>query len=321
MGRPPERELAGRVEQNGRGEHYHDQREGKRIAADILDAMKNLNRGHAGEIKHQRNAQFGERPDENNRPTREDAGHDERESDFAKLPKARASEVFGSLLHRGIYISERRKDIEIKNRVEIESDQHHHAPNPPLAQPINRRGWVQNPEFRKQGIQRPLLTEDLLHPDCSHKRRHDHWNQHQSAKERLSGKNKPVADPSQRHRNQAGKQGAEDTDPKGIPEPLEVEWIPENLGDVVEREPPVSSHKSSPHRLRDRPQEEQGEKNSSQGEDDFGELVGHYFPSLARRAASWYWARKWSDSSLASRTSSIRFLESSATFNRVRAIS
>ena len=321
VGGPAERELAGGIEQNRRGKHHHHQREGKRIPADVFNSMKNLDGGHAREIEHQRHAEFGEGPDENNRPAGKNSRHDERERDFAKLPEARASEVFGSLLHRGVHIRQRGEDIQVDDRIEIQRDERHHTPNPPLAQPIDRRLGIQHSQVHQKGIQCALLPEDLLHPDRSHKWRHDHRNQDQSAQNRLAGKNKAVAHPSERHRDQAGKHGAEDPDSERIPQSLEIKWIPENLGDVIEREPPIGSHKGSPHGLRDRPQKKQGEKNSGQSEDDFGKLVGHYFPSLASRAASLYWARNLSESSFASRTSSMRFFESNAFFKVVRAVS
>jgi hypothetical protein len=237
------------------------------------------------------------------------------------VPPAKTPGMMSGSLHRGVHIRQRGEDIEVDNRVEIQRDKRHHTPNPPLAQPIDWRLGIQQSQVRQQGIQRALLTEDLLHPDRAHKRRHDHRNQDQSTQQRLAGKNKAVTHPSERHRDQAGEHGAENPDAERIPEPLEIQWIPKNLGDVVEGETPIGSHKGSPHGFRDRPQEEKGEKNSGQGEDGFGKLVGHYFPSLASRAASLYWARNLSESSFASRTSSMRFFESNAFFKVVRAVS
>ena len=80
----------------------------------------------------------------------------------------------------------------------MEGVENDHAPYPPLAQPVDRMGRVEQADVFQQGIQRALLAEDLLDTDSANKRRHDHGNQHQRAEEGFSGKKKTVAHPSQR---------------------------------------------------------------------------------------------------------------------------
>ena len=60
MGIAPEEQLAADIEQNRGAEQDDHQREGEGISPDILDAIKNLHRGDAGEVEHERHAQLGE---------------------------------------------------------------------------------------------------------------------------------------------------------------------------------------------------------------------------------------------------------------------
>ena len=281
----PEEQLAASIEQNCRAEQDNHQREREGICPDVLDAIKNLHRGDAGEVEHERHAQLGKRPDENNRPACEDARHDERKGDAAEFAESGATKILGRLLHRRIHICEGGEDIEIEDRVEVQGIENNDAPYPPLAQPVDRMGRVEQADVLQKGIQRALLAQDLFDANRSNERRHDHWHKHQRAEEGFSGKKETVTHPSERNRNERGEQCAPDTHLERVPESLDIERIPENLGDVVDRKLSIRSDKSPIERLTDRPEKEQREENGCDEEDESGELLTH-FPSRANLAVS-----------------------------------
>ena len=74
-----------------------------------------------GVVEDQRHAEFGERPDEDDGAAGEEAGHDERQRDFAEAAQAGAAEVFRGLLHRRVDVGERGDDVEVDDRVEAEA--------------------------------------------------------------------------------------------------------------------------------------------------------------------------------------------------------
>ncbi len=193
----PKKNTTHGVEQDSGCQEDDDQRERERVSADILDALENLNRGDTGEIKHQRNAEFGERPYENNNPPGEDARHDERQGDSAEFAKSGAAKVDGRFLHSGIDVGQGGDDVEIEDRVEMERVEDYDSPEPSLAQPVDGMVGIHQATRFKKGIEGSLLSEDLLDSDGSHKGRQDHGNEHEPVEEGFCGKQKTVTDPGQ----------------------------------------------------------------------------------------------------------------------------
>jgi len=90
--------------------------------------LKNLHRGDAVEIKHQRHAELGEGPYENNRSASKNARHDKGEGDAAEFAKSRATEVDGGFFHGGIDIGQGRDDVQIEDRVKMQGIEQNDAP-------------------------------------------------------------------------------------------------------------------------------------------------------------------------------------------------
>ena len=193
------------------------------------------------------------------------------------------------------------------------------APHPSLAEPVDRMRGVEKTDVPQKSVQGPLLTEDLLDADGSHKRRHDHRNKHQCPEKGFAWKKKPIAYPGKRNGYESRHQRAPHAHLEGVPEPFEVKRIPENLNNVGDREFAIRTYKCAAERLGDGPEKEERKEKGREKEHESRELPAHFtIPSfLASWAASWYWRRNLSASSLARRTSSRRFLEESASLRIV----
>ena len=278
--------FARRIEHDREDEKHSNERKRKRVASNVLDPIKYLNRSHAVELKHERDAELGERPDESDRASGKEPGHDERQRDFAELAESGASEVFGGLAHSRIDVSQSRKDVQIEDGIKMQRVHRDHANKPSPPEPVHRMQGVHQPESLKKGIQRSCLPKDLLHSNCPHKRREDHWHQNQSAEKRLAGKNKPIAQEGEREGDARGQRRAAKPHEERVPEALKIDRIAENLEDIVERGLSIRPDKGPAKRLDHRPQKEDREEDCRNKENNSSEEVGHGL-TQRRGGAEW----------------------------------
>ena len=94
-----------------REEQGLNERVGERIALDLIDAIEDLHGGDVGVVEHQRRAELGEAPDEDDGAASEESGPHEREGDAAEDRPSPRAKIGGGLLHRGIDVAERREHV------------------------------------------------------------------------------------------------------------------------------------------------------------------------------------------------------------------
>ena len=275
VGGAPEGELAGGVEEDGRGEHDGDQGVGERVAADVLDAVEDLNGGNAGEVKHQGDAEFGERPDKDDGPAGKEAGHDEGEGDAEKFAQPGAAEVLGRLLHGGVDVGEGGDDVEVDDGVEIEGDHGGDAPELALTEPVNGSSGILETEMDEEGVQRALLAENLADADGADEGGQDHRDENEGAEEGFAGEKEAVRDPSQgkseKKSQGCGKNGEEER----VPQAFEVDGVTEDLKDVGEGEVAIAIEEGPAEGFADREKEKAGEKGDGESKDRDRKGFGH----------------------------------------------
>lgn len=92
---------------------------------------------------------------------------------------------------------------------------------------------------------------------------------------RASISREAVADDRERQGDEGGEKRAENSHQKGVPKALEINGIPENLGDVIEGQLSVRSDKRSLQGPENRPDEKQRKECRGKKENDFGKGVRH----------------------------------------------
>ena len=80
----PEEKFSRRIEKNSRCQQHGDERKGKRISPDVLDAGKDLDRRHPRKLEHERHSELGKSPDEDDGASSKKPRHDQRQRDFAE---------------------------------------------------------------------------------------------------------------------------------------------------------------------------------------------------------------------------------------------
>ncbi len=272
---PPEDALAHGIDEDRADQHDRDQRVGERVSADVLPAVENLDAGDPRVVEHERRPQLREDPDEHDRAAGEESGMDERERDLPEPAKARAAEVLGGLLHRGIDVRQRGDGVQVDVGVEREGFDDSDAPELVRRKPVIGPPMRPQPQVHDQRVERAVLPEDLLDADRAHERRKDHRDEDRGIKETLQGIEVPVGDEGQGHRDQEGERGPGARQEEGIAQGLQVDRVGEERAEEREREAPVRVHEAPLQDLEDRPEEEDSEERG-RGEEHYpGRGPGH----------------------------------------------
>ena len=228
-----EHPLADCVKNDRRGEHDGDEREGKRIASDVVNAGENLHRGHAGELEHQGHAQFRKSPDEDDRPAGEKPWHDQRKRNPPEFSKAGASEVFRGLFHGGIEVGEGGDDVEVKNWVEMEGIHHDDSPKPALTQPVDRMvGAHQAQVACSRALSAPSWPRICLMPMAPTKGGRIIGTRIETGKKTLAREDEAVAEKGEGKSKENRENGACDGEKEGVGQTLQVDRVSEDLYDV-----------------------------------------------------------------------------------------
>ena len=193
-----EEAFANRVDDHGADEHHGDERVGERVAPNIFEAIKNLHRDDAWIVKNERHAKLGEGPDENDGAAGEEAGIDERQRDLEEAPETGATKVLGGFLHRRINVGEGGGGVEIDDGVERKGVDEGDAKKRTHRKPVVGPAFGAEMQVNEQGVERTILSEDLLDPDRADKWRQDHRNKHDGAEQAFAGKMEAVAHEGQR---------------------------------------------------------------------------------------------------------------------------
>ena len=234
-----EETLAERIEHYRAEQHDGDKGVGERIAANVLEAVENLHRRHAGVVEDERHAEVGERPDENDGTAGEEAGLDQRQGDPPEAAQAGATEIFGSLLHGRVDVGQCRDGVEVDDGVEAEGVDERDAEKLVRAEPVERPAMRPQPEVDEQGVERAILPEDLFDADGADEGRQDHRHEDERPEKALEWKQKPVRHKRQRQGDQQGEDRGRGGEPEGISQAAEVDRVGEQRAEVGEGQPAV----------------------------------------------------------------------------------
>src|SRR6478736_4534890 len=227
-----ENPFARRVKECRRGERDGYQGEGERISSDVADTVKYLHRSDPSEVEHEGHAKLRKRPDEDDRSAREEAWRDERKSDLSEFPKAHTTQVFRSLLKRRIDVRQGCHNVQVEDRIKVESVHHDDSPEPAPSQPIDGVIRSQQPKRFQKGVECPLLAKYLFDSDRTDKRGKNHGDENQAGKQGFSRKDETVAEKGKGESKESRKNCARDGEKEGVRETLQVNRVPENLDDV-----------------------------------------------------------------------------------------
>ena len=178
-----EEAFADGVECDGGGEQHGDEGEGERVAANVFEAVKNLDAGDLRVVEDEGRAEFREGPDEDDGAAGEEAGHNERQRDFPKTAEAGAAEILGGFLHRGVNVGEGGDGVEVNDGVEREGLDDGDAPELVCRKPVDRGTGSEQAELAEQGIEGAVLSEHLFNADGADEGRQDHRDEDEGAEE------------------------------------------------------------------------------------------------------------------------------------------
>ena len=234
VGVAAEKSLAERVEQHRAHEHHGDECIGKRIAANVLQAVINLHRGHARVVEDQRDAEVGEGPDEHDGAAGKEARLDQRQGDLEKPPEARAPEVFGGLLHRRVDVGQGSNRVEIDDGVEAEGVDQRDAEKLVRAEPVEGPPMRPQAEVDDQAVERTVLAEDLLDADGADERRQDHRHEDEGSEKALQRKKEAVRVEGEGQGDQQGERRGGQREQEGIAQAAQINRIGQQRGEVGE---------------------------------------------------------------------------------------
>ena len=236
MRAPAEHPLARGIEQDRGRQHDGHQGIRERARANVLEPVIDLHRGHPQIIEHERCAQLGERPYENNGAAREQAGQNERKGNAPKLVPTGSAQVGGGLLHGRVDVRHGSHGIQVEDRIEMQRLGHGHGPEPAHGQPVHGLGPGHQIHLHQDGVENPVLTQELPQPDRADKRRQDHGRQDQAGHERLAREVIPRRQQHERHGDDYNDGRGRQGHAKAVAQAFDSHRVPEHLGEEPERE-------------------------------------------------------------------------------------
>ena len=275
MAGPAEKALADRVERDRGEEHHGDEGEGRGVGADVLEAVENLDASDLRVVEDQRSAEFGERPDEDDRAAGEEAGLYQREGDFPETTEAGAAKILGGFLHRGVDVGEGGDGVEVDDRVERERLDDDDAPELVCGEPIEGPPGRAEVELDEEGVESAVLAENLFDPDRADKGRQNHRDQHERAEQSFPGEEKTVADKGERQSDRHGEGGRRAREEEGVAQTAEVGGVGQNGREVGEGESTVGIDESAAENLVNRPDEKRREEHGGEPKNDSGKSLRH----------------------------------------------
>ena len=100
--------------------------------------MKDLHRGHAVEVEHERHSKLGECPDERDRAAGKDPWHNKRKRDFSELAESGAAEIFRRFAHGRIDVGKGCQNVQIKDGIKVKGVHRDDSSELASAEPVHR---------------------------------------------------------------------------------------------------------------------------------------------------------------------------------------
>ena len=141
-------------------------------------------------------------------------------------------QVFRSLLKRRIDVRQGCHNVQVEDRIKVESVHHDDSPEPAPSQPIDSVILSQQLKRFQKGVECPLLAKYLFDSDRTDKRGKNHGDENQAGKQGFSRKDETVAEKGKGESKESRKNCARDGEKEGVRETLQVNRVPENLDDV-----------------------------------------------------------------------------------------
>jgi hypothetical protein len=114
---------------------------------------------------------------------------------------------------------------------------HQHDPGETaVGQPVVRHRGVHQADVDEQRVESAVHPEHLLHPDRADERRQNHRREDQHAEEVFPNEIIPMADQRQRERDGQRRERAGNSESECVPQPLAIDRIAEDRGEVIQRE-------------------------------------------------------------------------------------
>ena len=248
-----EQELRAEVEQAGDGERDDHEGVGGGIGAELGHAVEDLDRSHGVVPEHERGAEFGERPDEHDAAAGEEARTEHGERDASEpLPRPGAGVSCGFEQGR-VDVAERRDEVEVGDRVQVQSLDHADAPEASAAaEPVDRG----QPERAEDAVQQAVMSEELLESERADERRQDHRRHHHHGTRGLAGEIVLVVERGERDGDQEDEARGHGRDRERVQHALQIQAAAENL-----------AHDRRVAALRHDREERQEEEQREEGED------------------------------------------------------
>lgn len=228
VGLPTEDELADDVEQDGGEEHDDGECVGLGGAGDLLDAVEDLDGGDGVEVEHQRGAEFGEGPDEDDGAAGEEAGADEGERDPEESSPGSDAEILGGLFEGGVEVGEGGSRVQIEDGIEVEGFGDDDPPELGFAEDV--------PVGAEEGVEGAGSSEDGLEADGADERGEDEGDEDDRVPESFEGVAVLGAEEGERERDEEAEEGGGAGDEEGVEQAAEEERVFEDEGDMVEGE-------------------------------------------------------------------------------------
>ena len=260
-------------------QHDDDQRVGQGIGLQFRDAVEDLHRGGPRAAEHQRRAQFRETPDQHDASPGQNARFQQRQGDPRQPLPFRGSQIRRRFIHRRIDIPQRRHQIQIQNRVQVQCHDDAYRPEPAVpAQKIDPR----SPQRGHDRVDHSVMPQNLLEPQRSHERRQDHRQHHHQTAQALPRKFIAVIQQRQRQGDHKDQQRGHHRDPERIPQPQQIDFV---FQDFPHQVPAQSFFHYREHRQDQEQREKRQQKETAQ---DLYQFHHDHFPSRASSAALRY---------------------------------
>ena len=215
-------------------QHHDNQRVRQRIRLQLRNPVEHLHCRCTRVAEHQRRPEFRETPDQDNTPSGENPRFQKRNRNPAQPVPASGAQSLRRLVHRRVNISERRHQIQVKDRIQMQGL--NETDRPETAVPAEKVDPLQ-PEIHKNRIDYAIVSENLHEPERTDERRQDHRKHHCKIADALPRKVQLVINQGKRQRDQKHKKGRYDCQQKRIQQSFHVKGIAEDFADQVPAEP------------------------------------------------------------------------------------
>ena len=224
---------------------------------DLLESVEDLYGGHFLIVEHQRCAEFGEGPDEDDRGTGKQTGSDERKNDLSQPLPGCGAEIFRRFVQSRIEIGQCRNRVEIQDGIQVQRFDKDDGPEAAGADEIDTFG--DESKINQQGIERARFAQEMLQSDGADKGRQDEWDENECVEKTLAPEFVSNRTDRQWYADQQADDRRADGDAERIQKTTQGDRVTKHVQHVIEREPAVRSFETGCDDQPDRPREEDPE--------------------------------------------------------------